>query len=219
MAGEPFKATSPTLPAVRGFLHRPSSSSADGLVLTHGAGGTADAPLLVDLATAFAAAGMTALRCDLPFRQARRTGPPSRSAATLDRAGLAHAVAAVKALGVERVFVGGLSYGGRQASMLATEQPGLVGGLLLLSYPLHPPGRPGELRTAHFPQLRVRVVFVHGTSDPFGSVDEIEAARRLITAGTTLVLAAGGHDLGYRRRDRELIERIVGACASWRAPA
>lgn len=188
-------------------------------MLTHGAGGNADAPLLVDLATAFAATGMTALRCDLPFRQARRTGPPSRSAAAVDRAGLAHAVAAVKALGVERVFLGGLSYGGRQASMLAAEEPDLVGGLLLLSYPLHPPGRPREPRTAHFPKLRVRVVFVHGTSDPFGSIDEIEAARPLIATGTTLVLSAGGHDLGYRRPDRELIERIVGACAAWRAPS
>jgi len=159
---------------------------------------------------------MTVLRCDLPFRQARRTGPPSRSSAPMDRAGLAHAVAAVKALGVERVFLGGQSYGGRQASMLAAEEPALAAGLLLLSYPLHPPGRAKNLRSAHFPSIRVRVVFIHGTSDPFGSPEEIEAARALITASTPLVLTEGGHDLGYRTPRRDLIERIVGACRSWR---
>ena len=216
MAAEPFTAIAAGLPAVRGFLHRPSSPSPDGLVLTHGAGGNADARLLVDLAVAFSESGMTVLRCDLPFRQARRTGPPSRSSAPLDRSGLAHAVAAVRALGVGRVFLGGQSYGGRQASMLAADEPALVTGLLLLSYPLHPPGRLGQLRTAHFPKIRVPVVFIHGTSDPFGSPDEIEAARALITAPASLTLTDGGHDLGYRTPRRELIERIVGACASWR---
>ncbi len=160
---------------------------------------------------------MTVLRCDLPFRQERSTGPPSRSSASLDRAGLAHAVAAIKALGVERVFLGGQSYGGRQASMLAAEEPDLVAGLLLLSYPLHPPGRAKDLRTAHFPAIRVPAVFVQGTSDPFGSVEEIEAARQLIPGGTTLVLTGDGHDLGYRKPNRELVERIVEACAPWRA--
>ncbi|OLB93525.1 MAG: alpha/beta hydrolase [Candidatus Rokubacteria bacterium 13_1_40CM_68_15] len=219
MPGESFTATSAGLPPVRGFLHRPSSPSSDGLVLTHGGGGNASAPLLVDLAVALAASGMTVLRCDLPFRQARRTGPPSRSSASVDRAGLAHAVSAVRALGVERVLLGGQSYGGRQASMLAAEEPTLVTALLLLSYPLHPPGRPAELRTAHFPKLRGRVVFIHGTSDPFGSTEEIEAARTLISGPTTLIVTDGGHDLGYRRSRHELIGRIVGACAFLRAPA
>ena len=152
----------------------------------------------------------------------RRTDPgrllneASRSDAPVDRAGLAHAVAALRALGVERVFLGGQSYGGRQASMLAADEPALVTGLLLLSYPLHPPGRPAQLRTAHLPKLRGRVVFIHGTTDPFGSPEEIEAARALITAPTTLVLTDGGHDLGYRKPRRDLIERIVAACASWR---
>jgi len=187
-------------------------------VLTHGAGGNADGRLLVDLAVAFAASGITVLRCDLPFRQTRRTGPPSRASGPMDRAGLAHAVAAVRALDVDRVFLGGQSYGGRQASILAADEPELITGLLLLSYPLHPPGRPGDLRTAHFPKIRSRVVFIHGVSDPFGSPEEIEAARALITAPTTLILTDGGHDLGYRTPRRDLIARIVGACASWRVP-
>src|SRR5207247_6394724 len=155
---------------------------------------------------------MTVLRCDLPFRQARRTGPPSRSDAPVDRAGLAHAVAALRALGVERVFLGGQSYGGRQASMLAAEEPTLVTGLLLLSYPLHPPGRPGDLRTAHLPKLRGRIVFIHGTTDPFGSPEEIEAARALITAPTTLILTDGGHDLRSEEHTSELQSRVDLVC-------
>src|SRR5690242_16602727 len=109
-------------PAVRGFLHRPESPTGDGLVLTHGAGGNAQMALLVALAEAFAGAGFTVLRCDLPFRQARSFGPPRPGDAGRDRAGLKNAVAAMRKLASGRVFLGGQSYGGRQASMLLAEQ-------------------------------------------------------------------------------------------------
>ena len=109
-------------PPVRGFLHRPTSPSGDGLVLTHGAGGNAKMALLVALAEAFAGAGFTVLRCDMPFRQARPFGPPRPGDAARDRAGLANAVAAMRELVPGRVFLGGQSYGGRQASMLLAEQ-------------------------------------------------------------------------------------------------
>ena len=72
-----------------------------------------------------------------------------------------------------RIFLGGHSYGGRQASMLCAAEPGLVDALLLLSYPLHPPQRPAELRTAHFPALRTPALFVSGVRDGFGSIDEL----------------------------------------------
>ena len=81
-----------------------------------------------------------------------------------------------------RVFLGGHSYGGRQASMLAASDPAVTPALLLLSYPLHPPRRPEQLRTAHFPDLRTPALFVHGVRDPFGSREEMEAALALIPA-------------------------------------
>ncbi len=71
------------------------------------------------------------------------------------------------------VILGGHSYGGRQSTMLAAEEPGLVEALLLLSYPLHPPGKPAQPRTAHFPALRTPALFVHGTKDPFGTIEEL----------------------------------------------
>ncbi|HZO37884.1 MAG TPA: alpha/beta fold hydrolase [Methylomirabilota bacterium] len=177
-------------------VHQPPAPSGDGLVLTHGAGGNARAPLLVALGEAFAARGVTVLRYDLPFRQASRTAPPRPAGAARDREGLRLAVASLRSRLGGRVFLGGQSYGGRQASMLAAGEPGLVDGLLLLSYPLHPPGRSAELRTAHLPKLTAPTMFAHGSRDPFGTLDEIEAARPLIAAPTSLLGVTGaGHDL------------------------
>src|SRR5690349_10640242 len=123
---EPASVTKFAQGSVRGFLHKPANSVTAGLVLTHGAGGNCEGPLLVALATAFSHAGVMVLRCDLPFRQRKRFGPPAPASAEENRAGLKDAVAAVRALGCGQVFLGGHSYGGRQASILAAEEPDLV---------------------------------------------------------------------------------------------
>jgi uncharacterized protein len=194
-------------PFVRGFLHRPANPNGGGLVLTHGAGSNCQAPLLVALAETLAPAGYIVLRCDLPYRQDRPYGPPGPGEAKRDRAGLKNAIAAVKGLATGRLFVGGHSYGGRQASMLCAERPENApeeaAGLLLLSYPLHPPRKPEQLRTQHFFNLRTPTLFVHGTSDPFGSIAEIERALKLIPAKTRLLtVEAAGHDLGFKGKAR-----------------
>src|SRR5258706_6229782 len=187
------------VPAVRGFLHSPANPNGDGFILTHGAGSNCNAPLLVALAELFAAPGFTVLRCDLPFRQERRTGPPFPGNAERDRTGLRNAVVAMRKLVSGRIFLGGHSYGGRQSTMLCAGEPDLVTGLLLLSYPLHRPRKPEQLRTQHLPNLRTPSVFVHGTRDPFGSVEEMERALELIPARKELLKAEGaGHDLGFK---------------------
>jgi predicted alpha/beta-fold hydrolase len=104
--------------AVRGTLEQPSTPSPDALVLTHGASGNHDAPLLRAVAAAFVARGIVVLRCDLPFRQARPKGPPSPGGAARDRAGLRRAVEIMRARVRGRVLLGGASYGGRQAKSL-----------------------------------------------------------------------------------------------------
>lgn len=206
---EEFLDTS-TDPPVRGYLHRAASSNSDGLVLTHGAGANCNAPLLVSLADAFCAAGLTVLRCDLPFRQTRPHGPPERGSAERDRAGLRAAVGVMRSQISGRVFLGGHSYGGRQASMLAGDEPTLVSDLLLLSYPLHPPKRPDELRTAHFPHLQTPALFVSGTRDGFGSNEEIETALKLIPARTELLsIPSAGHELMTKRNRDELSQLVV----------
>jgi uncharacterized protein len=164
-------------PGIRGFLHRPQHAGERGLVLTHGAGGNCRAPLLIAAAEAFCAHGLCVLRCDLPFRQRRPTGPPAPSAAAADREGLRNAVEAIRGLVSGFVFLGGQSYGGRQATMLAADEPAIAASLLLFSYPLHPPGKPERLRTEHFPRLSVPAVFVQGTATR--SVRSRSCARRL----------------------------------------
>jgi hypothetical protein len=197
-------------PPIQGFLHRPSSPSGDGLVLTHGAGGNAQMALLGALAEAFAGAGFMVSRCNLPFRQSRPFGPPRPGDGAQDREGLRNAMAAMRELAPRRVFLGGQSYGGRQASMLLADQP-IADGLILLSYPLHPPGKPDQLRTQHLPELHVPTLFVEGTRDPFGTIEEIEAARRLIPAKTELLIVEGaGHDLGFKgKQKREELPSLV----------
>jgi uncharacterized protein len=199
-------------PFVRGLLHRPANPNGDGLVLSHGAGSNCQAPLLIALAETFAEAGFTVLRCDLPYRQDRPYGPPGPGDAKRDRAGLKNALAAVKNLAGGRVFLGGHSYGGRQSSMLCAESPEEAAGLLLLSYPLHPPRKPDQLRTQHFFNLRTPTLFVQGTRDPFGSVAEIEQALKLIPARTKLLPIEGaGHDLGFKgkARPKELSAKVL----------
>lgn len=181
--------------------------NADALVLTHGAGSNRNAPLLILLDSAFTAAGYLVLRYDLPFRVKRPNGPPSPASAALDRQGLHDAVMGMRARTSGRVFLGGHSYGGRQASMLAAAEPGLADGLLLLSYPLHPPRRPLQLRTAHFPLLQTPAVFVHGTRDPFGSIEELQSAVALIPGTAGLIAIEGaGHDLKRAGVDRTVLD-------------
>lgn len=198
-------------PPVRGALHPAASAGADGLMLTHGAAGNADAPLLVAVAEAFAARGVAVLRCDLPYRQVRPRGGPSPAGAGRDREGLRASLRVLRERVSGRLFLGGHSYGGRQASMLLAAEPALASALLLQSYPLHPPGRPHDLRTAHLPDLRVPTLFVHGTTDPFGSLAELDEARALIPGPTALLNVKGGHDLGWsrKRRDATLPGRIA----------
>jgi uncharacterized protein len=183
---------------VRGFLHLPSRGAERGLVLTHGAGSNCGSPLLAAVADAFCREGIGVLRCDLPFRQKRPRGPPSPGMAAADRAGLRSAAQAMRAFAPGKIYLGGHSYGGRQASMLAAEEPGVAAALLLLSYPLHPPGKPEQPRTGHFPKIHLPAVFVHGTSDPFGATDELELALRMIPSTTRFIPVQGaGHDLKH----------------------
>jgi predicted alpha/beta-hydrolase family hydrolase len=197
-------------PAVRGFLHVPEEANGDGIVLTHGAGANCQSKLLVSLAGAFAEAGFTVLRCDLPFRQQRPHGPPSPGSAAADRDGLRRALEMLRPLVSGRVYGGGHSYGGRQATMLLAENSELADGLLLLSYPLHPPRKPAELRVKHFPQLATPALFVHGSRDPFGSIDEVNSALKLVPARNRLMEVAGaGHDLGSAKKTGNLLDEIV----------
>ncbi len=186
-------------PEAQFCVHRPESGElAGGIVLTHGAGANCDAPLLVAVASGLAAAGYLVMRCNMAFRRRKAKGPPHPSGAAADRESLREAAAQVREMAPGPLILAGHSYGGRQASMLAAEDASVADFLLLLSYPL----KPAQQRTAHFANLCVPCLFVHGTGDSFGTIDEMRAALRLIAAPVQLsVVERAGHDLARGRFD------------------
>src|ERR1700730_5296252 len=119
-------------PGIVGWLHKPEKVKA-AMLLSHGAGGNCEAPLMVAVAKAFCGAGYSVLRWDLPFRQLRTRGAPGGSGER-DREGIRQAAQELRQLAKSvPLYLAGQSYGGRQSSMVAAEDPGLGGGVLLVS--------------------------------------------------------------------------------------
>jgi predicted alpha/beta-hydrolase family hydrolase len=190
-----------TLDDIAGIAHEPEHAPVGVVVLTHGAGGSRESALLQRLCDEWARRGWLAVRYNLPYRRRRPKGPPSGSAAA-DRAGIVEAIAVCRGLADGPLVAGGHSYGGRLTSMVVAEGAQPVDVLTLFSYPLHPPGKPERLRTEHLPDIAVPTVFTHGTSDPFGTHDELQAAAGLIPAPTEIVEVTGArHDLGSKKLD------------------
>lgn len=180
------------------------------LLLTPGAGADRNQASLVAIEAAVAADGVSVERMDFPYRLAGRRAPdraPVLIAAVVEGAARLAAVAGGLAPG--RVALGGRSMGGRMCSMAAAEGLACL-GLVLVSYPLHPPGRPDRLRVEHFPRLDVPCLFVSGTRDAFGTPAELEEATAAIPGPVTHVwLDAGDH--GLRRRD----DAVAQAVRAW----
>ena len=169
------------------------------LLLTPGASAGRDQPALVAIEAAVAPLGVAVERMDFPYRLAGRRAP-DKPAVMIEavRRGAA-ALASSAGVAGDRVLLGGRSMGGRMCSMAAAE--GLpAAGLVLVSYPLHPPGRRDKMRTEHFPDLRVPCLFVSGTRDAFGSPDELTAAAGAIPGPVCREWIDGG-DHGLRGRD------------------
>lgn len=174
-------------------IHDPDDDVRATLILAHGAGGNRDQSMLTALGAELATRGVRTVRIDLPFRRNRPKGPPSPSGQAADRAAFAETARVLEVDGP--VLWGGHSYGGRMASMAVAEGPERPDGLVLLSYPLHPPGRPEKARTAHLPDIAIPTVLVHGRRDPFASPEELAEAADLIAGPTTTVEVAAAHDL------------------------
>jgi uncharacterized protein len=189
------------LEPIAGIAHEPDGKAKGVVVLTHGAGGSRESPLLKKVCDEWARRGWLAVRYNLPYRRRRPKGPPSGSATT-DQAGVVEAVELARALADGPIIAGGHSYGGRMTSMVVADQAVAVDVLTLFSYPVHPPGKPDRARTEHLPRIAVPTVFTHGTADPFGSPDEVRAAAALIAAATEIVsITSARHDLGSKTLD------------------
>jgi predicted alpha/beta-hydrolase family hydrolase len=180
-----------------------------GLLLTPGAGASRDQSTLVALEEGLAP--FPVARVDFPYRREGRRAPdraPKLVAFLHDETPVVAADLGVDPAGL---VLGGRSMGGRMCSMAVAEGLSAV-GLVLISYPLHPPGKPEKLRTEHLPLLDLPCLFVSGTRDPFGTPDEFAEAFALIPGPVTTVWLEGGrHDL--RGKDAQ----VVAAVKDWLA--
>jgi hypothetical protein len=179
-----------------------------GLILTPGASARRDQSGLVAIDDAVTAQGRAVERVEFPGQASgkRRTDPPAVCIEVVRNA----TAALAERLGVRsgRIAIGGRSFGGRMCSLAAAE--GLdVAALVLVSYPLHPPGKPERLRTEHFPQLSLPCLFVSGRKDAFATPAELEREVSAIPGPVTVSLVEGDHSL---RRSEIEVATIV---ASW----
>ena len=177
-----------------------------GLVVTPGAGAGREQSGLVAIDRAVAEKGIVVERVEFPSQAAgkRRTDPPAVCIATVGRA--AGALASRLGVSVGRIAVGGRSFGGRMGSMAVAE--GLdARALVLVSYPLHPPGKPDQLRTSHFPELRVPCLFVSGRRDAFATPAQLEQETGAIPGPVTLAFVDGDH--GLRKGEGEAADIVA----------
>lgn len=171
-----------------------------GLVLAPGAGAGADHSSLVAIEEAV---GKFAAVSRVKFGSGKAESQLNKARAFADDLTAAHR------LDADQVFVGGRSFGGRVFSMaVADGMP--AAGLVLLSYPLHPPGKPDQLRTEHLPKIKAPCLFVSGTRDAFGTPEELERATKKIKGPVEHVWIEGG-DHGMRGKDGD----VATAVAAW----
>lgn len=153
-----------------------------------------------------AVAPLPCWRVDFPYRLAGKRVPDKPAVAIAYLAEQAAELTAEAGVEAGRLVLGGRSYGGRMCSM-AVAQGLPAAGLILLSYPLHPPGKPENLRTEHFPGITVPVLMISGKSDPFGSPAAFDVHLSAIPGPVTQLWLTGGHD--PRNADQRIAEAVV----------
>ncbi|HEY7947379.1 MAG TPA: alpha/beta family hydrolase [Acidimicrobiales bacterium] len=181
-------------------------STVAGLILTPGASAGRDQPALVAIDTALTADGVRVERIDFPYHVAGRRAPDRPPVLIATVVAAADALAAELAVPTARIALGGRSMGGRMCSMAVAE--GLpAAALVLVSYPLHPPGKPDRLRTEHLSSLELPCLFVSGTRDAFGTPDELEAATASIPGPVSHIWIEGG-DHSLRGKDVQVARAV-----------
>jgi predicted alpha/beta-hydrolase family hydrolase len=166
------------------------------LVLAHGAGAGQKSAWMVQAAQALAARGIRVGTFDFPYMAAGKKVPdraPVLEAAWRDALSVARDRAKDG-----RAFIGGKSMGGRIATHIAAQGAEGIAGVVLLGYPLHPPGQPDKRRDAHLPQIKEPVLFVQGSADTFGTGDEIQALLPSMQDATLHLIDGGDHSFKVR---------------------
>ena len=184
------------------YVADPSTVGA-ALILGHGAGAGQRSTFMVDFARAISSRGVDVITFNFPYTEQRRRIPDR--APVLEacyRAVIASVHAALPAA-KRALFIGGKSMGGRIATQVAAADPALpIAGLVLLGYPLHPPGRPTERRDKHLPEVGRPMLFVQGARDAFGTPAELGPVVETIGPLASIHVVAGGdHSLKLARKD------------------
>ena len=181
------------------------------LLLAHGAGGNLHTPALSAYAGALAAAGVGAVRFNFPYAEAGRRVPDRQP--ILERCYAA--VAAHVRPQVSRFYLGGRSMGGRIASHVVASGA-VAAGLVFLSYPLHPPGRPDRLRAAHLPKIGIPMLFLHGTRDAFADPTLLRRVLQGLPTATLHDIEGADHGLTVRNRPAaDVIRELVDVTVRW----
>ncbi len=199
----------------------PAAAAGPCLVLGHGAGAGHDSPFMVEFASGLAGRGIETVTFNFPYVEHRRRVPDRPDVLEACWLDVAQAVKAL--LGERPLFIGGKSMGGRIASQIAARPEAAalrLHGLVFLGYPLHPPGRPSQLRVSHWPSVRQPALFVQGERDAFGTPDELRAHLPGFGAATDLLVVEGGdHSLkaprGAKRTAGEAYGWVQDEIAAW----
>ena len=201
-------------------LAYPAVDPAATLILAHGAGAGQRHPFMTRFAGAIAALGIDVVTFNFPYAEQRRRIPDKGPVLEDCFERVLSAVAARRTT-AGRIFIGGKSMGGRIATQLAAQHPAIpINGLVLLGYPLHPPGKPDQLRTAHLPFVGRPMLFVQGSRDTFGTPDELRPALSRVQPPPALhVIDGGDHSFKIPGRDRPeqavVYDEIQRAVAAW----
>ena len=183
-------------------------AAVEALLLTPGAGGGADHRTLVEIEAALSER-LPVRRHDFAYRRAGRRAPPRAPSVVAELAGDLPRIADELGVSPEGLAIGGRSFGGRVCSM-AVAEGAAAAGVVLLSYPLHPPERPERLRTEHFDQIDVPCLFVSGTRDPFATPDELREHAAAIAGPVTLRFIDGArHDPNTIAARRAVVEHVI----------
>ena len=196
----------------------PTTSPRSCLVLAHGAGAGQHHPFMVTCARGLAERGIDVVTFDFPYMAQKRRVPDK--APVLEASFRETVAEARQRVGPDRrLFIGGKSLGGRMATHLAAEGLDHLRGLVLLGYPLHPPGKPEQPRVAHLPRITVPVFIVQGDRDAFGTPDEVRPAFAGVARTTIHVVEAGDHSLKVPRTagrsQQDVYTQVLDTIAAW----
>jgi predicted alpha/beta-hydrolase family hydrolase len=187
------------------------------LVLAHGAGAGQAHPFMVKAAEGLAARGIDVVTFDFPYMHAKRGAPDKAPVLESCFRRVIEASRARKGLGDHRLFIGGKSMGGRMATHLGAQDVAELNGIVVLGYPLHPPGQPDKLRVAHLPAITVPVLILQGEKDAFGAPGEFKPHLKTMKTPALLHAIAGAdHSLTVRsKKGTDVFEGILTFIADW----